>query len=121
MGTLIRRAPVAAVAKGRAIRDPLVMAPPRKPVPRGLMSRPGPLPATDVGESSKWLRRLFGDRPWEGLRAACDLRFVLEAEEERLVRVARAQHIPWGTIAWRLGVSRQAAHKKWAKRIGDCH
>jgi hypothetical protein len=54
--------------------------------------------------------------PAEGLRAVRALRELADRLEARQVDNARAQGWSWQEIAAQLGVSRQAAHKKHARR-----
>lgn len=57
-----------------------------------------------------------GDRdPRVGLRAVAALRRLLEQLEAVQVRSARAKGWSWQEIAVELGVSRQAAHKKYGR------
>lgn len=52
------------------------------------------------------------------LRQAVELRRQIDREEVRLVAQLRAVGTSWGDIGGRLGVSGQAAHKRFAvKRI----
>ena len=57
-----------------------------------------------------------GRDPAEGLRAVRALRELTERLEALQVNNARGQGWSWQEIAARLGVSRQAAHKKHARR-----
>jgi hypothetical protein len=60
-------------------------------------------------------------RSKEPLRALSDiasLQAALETEAEIQVRRARNQGYSWEAIAWALGVSKQAVHKKYAGRKG---
>ena len=54
--------------------------------------------------------------PTAGLRAVAALRRLLEQLEALQVDNARANGWPWQDIADALGVSRQAVHKKHARR-----
>lgn len=54
-----------------------------------------------------------GEHPIAELRALVERREELEREEELLVRKARHQGHSWVAIAGALGVSKQAAHKKY--------
>ena len=54
--------------------------------------------------------------PRTGLRAVAALRRVLERLEALQVRNARSRGWSWQEIADVLGVSRQAVHKKYARR-----
>jgi hypothetical protein len=55
--------------------------------------------------------------PARGLAAVAALRRLLEELEALHVRHARAQGWSWEAIAAALGVTRQSAHKKHARRI----
>ena len=57
--------------------------------------------------------------PREGLEAVVALRRMLEALEAAQVENAYLAGWSWARIAEVLGVSKQAVHKKHAKRIGD--
>lgn len=57
---------------------------------------------------------LEGEDPAEALGAVAALRRRLEMEEEVQVRRARLAGLTWALIAARLGVSKQAVHKKHA-------
>lgn len=57
-----------------------------------------------------------GRDPAEGLRAIRALRELTERLESLQVGNARRQGWSWQEIAAQLGVSRQAAHKKHARR-----
>ena len=57
-----------------------------------------------------------GRDPAEGLRAIRALRELAERLEALQVENARRQGWSWQEIAAQLGVSRQAAHKKHARR-----
>ena len=54
--------------------------------------------------------------PQVGLRAVASLRVLVERLEALHVRNARRQGWSWQEIADELGVSKQAVHKKHAKR-----
>ena len=54
-----------------------------------------------------------------GLRAVAALRRLLETLELRQVEQALRQGASWSDIAADLGVTRQAVHKKYAKRLRD--
>ena len=54
--------------------------------------------------------------PVVGLRAVASLRVLVEDLEELQVTNARAEGWSWQDIAGSLGVSKQAVHKKYAKR-----
>lgn len=53
----------------------------------------------------------------EGLRAVVELKHYAERLEYQYVEAALRQYMTWQEIADILGISRQAAHKKYAKRI----
>lgn len=55
--------------------------------------------------------------PRTGLRAVASLRVLADTLELRQVEAALRQGMSWQAIADALGVSRQAVHKKNAKRI----
>ena len=57
--------------------------------------------------------------PREGLEAVVALRRTLEALEAAQVENAFVAGWSWGRIAEVLGVSKQAVHKKHAKRLRD--
>ena len=59
------------------------------------------------------------DDPREGLEAVVALRRTLEALEAAHVENAFIAGWSWARIAEVLGVSKQAVHKKYAKRIRD--
>ena len=59
--------------------------------------------------------------PREGLKAIVALRRTLEALEAAQVENAFVAGWSWAKIAEVLGVSKQAVHKKHAKRIRDRH
>ncbi|MBE6484500.1 MAG: hypothetical protein E7Z96_07005 [Actinomycetaceae bacterium] len=55
--------------------------------------------------------------PRTGLRAVASLRTLTEALEFKQVEAALRSGMNWQGIADALGVSRQAVHKKYAKRV----
>lgn len=55
--------------------------------------------------------------PKAGLRAVASLRLVTESLELRQVEAALRAGMGWVEIAEALGVTRQAVHKKYAKRV----
>ena len=57
-------------------------------------------------------------RPADGLAAVAALRTRLDALEEMHVENALRRGMSWRQIAEALGVTKQAAHKKYAKRLG---
>ena len=60
--------------------------------------------------------------PSVGLAAVASLRVLLESLEELQVTNARDQGWSWQAIACALGVSKQAVHKKYRRRLlsGRC-
>lgn len=55
--------------------------------------------------------------PRRGLRAVASLRTLTEVLELRQVEAGLREGLSWQDIADALGVTRQAAHKKYAKKI----
>ncbi|MBG6226583.1 putative transcriptional regulator [Arthrobacter sp. CAN_A2] len=55
--------------------------------------------------------------PRAGLRAVAALRVLADALELRQVEAALRAGMSWQMIADALGVTRQAVHKKYAKRV----
>ncbi|PWV49158.1 MULTISPECIES: hypothetical protein [Nocardiopsis] len=55
--------------------------------------------------------------PVEGLRAVSSLRTLVDALELRQVEEALRSGESWTSIAAALGVTRQAVHKKYGKRL----
>lgn len=55
--------------------------------------------------------------PRQGLRAVASLRLLVESLELQQVEAALREGLSWGQVAELLGVSRQAVHKKYSKRI----
>lgn len=55
--------------------------------------------------------------PKSGLRAIATLRALTEGWELKQVEAALRAGLSWSDIADALGVSRQAVHKKYARRI----
>jgi len=55
--------------------------------------------------------------PFAGLRAIASLRQLTETLELRQVEAALRAGLTWQNVADALGVSRQAVHKKYAKRV----
>lgn len=55
--------------------------------------------------------------PRAGLRAVASLRLLVETLEFRQVESALRAGMSWTEIGGLLGVTRQAVHKKYAKRI----
>jgi ATP-dependent Clp protease ATP-binding subunit ClpA len=60
-------------------------------------------------------------QPGLALAAIVELRERLEALEEFHVEGAREQGWSWREVAQALGVTRQAVHRKYAKRLNDAH
>lgn len=71
----------------------------------------------DVEAQTQLAEETASADPAVGLRAVAALRVLLERLEELHVRNARAAGWSWQEIAHALGVSRQAAHKKFKRRI----
>ena len=55
--------------------------------------------------------------PLAGLRAVASLRLLTETLELRQVEAALRSGMSWQDVADALGVTRQAVHKKYGKRI----
>lgn len=55
--------------------------------------------------------------PVEGLRSVASLRTLVDSLELRQVEQALRSGESWSSIAAALGVTRQAVHKKYAKRL----
>lgn len=55
--------------------------------------------------------------PLSGLRAVAALRLLADSLELRQVEAALRAGLSWQEVADALGISRQAVHKKYAKRI----
>lgn len=55
--------------------------------------------------------------PAEGLRAVASLRLLVETLEFRQVEAALRAGLSWTDVAELLGVTRQAVHKKYSRRI----
>lgn len=55
--------------------------------------------------------------PRAGLAAVSSLRLLVETLELRQVEAALRAGMSWNEIADHLGVTRQAVHKKYAKRV----
>ena len=67
-------------------------------------------------EATRLASAAGSENPSDGLRAVAALRRLLERLEALQVASARAQGWSWQEIADALDVSRQAVHKKHAKR-----
>lgn len=69
--------------------------------------------------SIETIHTLAGDagneHPYAKLVAIAELRRELDRYEAAVVRQARVLGMPWQQIATGLGVSRQAAHKRYGK------
>ncbi|MGN8246555.1 helix-turn-helix transcriptional regulator [Cellulomonas soli] len=59
-----------------------------------------------------------GDDPAEGLRAVRALRQLADRLEALHVEHARSRGWSWQQVAEALGVSRQAVHKRYGKKVG---
>jgi DNA-directed RNA polymerase specialized sigma24 family protein len=69
-----------------------------------------------MSEATKLATSAAGNDPRTGLRAVAALRKLLEQLEGLQVQSARSEGWSWQDIAEQLGVSRQAVHKKYARR-----
>jgi len=69
-----------------------------------------------VSEATKLASEAGSNDPATGLRAVAALRHLLERLEALQVGNARMQDWSWQEIAEHLGVSKQAVHKKYARR-----
>jgi DNA-directed RNA polymerase specialized sigma24 family protein len=69
-----------------------------------------------MSEATKLAAEAGGRDPRTGLRAVAALRRLLERLEALQVGNARSQGWSWQEIAEHLGVSKQAVHKKYARR-----
>jgi hypothetical protein len=58
-----------------------------------------------------------GDDPRRGLQVAAEARRMAERQQEAAVRRARVAGLTWAEIATHLGVSKQAAHRKYRGRL----
>ncbi len=58
-----------------------------------------------------------GGDPREALRAAAALRRDAERSQDAAVRRARVAGLSWAEIATHLGVTKQAAHRKYRGRV----
>ena len=72
---------------------------------------------TGMGNEVQLAEAASGGDPAEGLRAARALRELAERLEALQVGNARAHGWSWAEIAFFLGVSKQAVHKKHAGRL----
>ena len=73
-----------------------------------------------MGEGVQLAEAASGRDPAEGLRAARALRELAERLEALQVDNARAHGWSWQEIAFFLGISKQAVHKKHSGRgVGD--
>jgi hypothetical protein len=57
------------------------------------------------------------DDPRHGLRVAAEARRAAERQQDAAVRRARAAGLTWAEVATILGVSKQAAHRKYRGRL----
>src|SRR4051812_29659673 len=64
-------------------------------------------------------RALDADDPGERLRAICALRDELDALEADAVRIAIGAGQSWSQVAEALGISKQSAHRRHAKRLDE--
>lgn len=71
---------------------------------------------TNVSEATDLATEAGGADVRTGLRAVAALRRLLEKLEALQVGNARTQGWSWQEIAEQLGVSKQAVHKKYARR-----
>lgn len=69
-----------------------------------------------MSEATKLAAEAGSKDPSMGLRAVAALRHLLERLEALQVGNARSQGWSWQEIAEHLGVSKQAVHKKYARR-----
>jgi DNA-directed RNA polymerase specialized sigma24 family protein len=69
-----------------------------------------------MNEGTQLAEAASGSDPAEGLRATRALRELAERLEALQVDNARAHGWSWQEIAYFLGVSKQAVHKKYASR-----
>lgn len=58
-----------------------------------------------------------GHGPHEALRVAAEARRQAERQQDAAVRRARIAGLTWAEIATHLGVSKQAAHRKYRGRL----
>jgi DNA-directed RNA polymerase specialized sigma24 family protein len=58
-----------------------------------------------------------GQDPHEALRVAAEARRKAERQQDAAVRRARVAGLSWAEIATHLGVSKQAAHRKYRGRL----
>ncbi|WP_052666770.1 hypothetical protein [Nitriliruptor alkaliphilus] len=58
-----------------------------------------------------------GGDPRVGLRVAAEARRTAERQQDAAVRRARVAGLTWAEIATHLGVSKQAAHRKYRGRL----
>lgn len=71
-----------------------------------------------MSDATKQAAAASSQDPWIGLQAVASLRRLLESLEQLQVANARDQGWSWQEIADLLGVSRQAVHKKYRRRLG---
>src|SRR6266542_4103727 len=74
-----------------------------------------------MNDASELAKSVDSTDPSVGLRAVSALRRLLEQLEALQVENARTNHWSWQEIAAALGVSRQAVHKKYARRMRGDH
>jgi DNA-directed RNA polymerase specialized sigma24 family protein len=75
---------------------------------------------TDMSEGAQLTEAASGQDPGAGLRAVRALRELTERLETLQVDNARGRGWSWQEIAIFLGVSKQAVHKKHARRWRGC-
>jgi hypothetical protein len=72
---------------------------------------------TLMSDTADLARATASDDPAIGLPAVAELRALLETLEELQVASARGQGWTWQQIAAALGVTKQAVHKKYGRRL----
>jgi hypothetical protein len=70
-----------------------------------------------MSDPAELARATVSDDPAVGLPAVAALRALLETLEELQVAGARGQGWTWQQIAAALGVTKQAVHKKYGRRL----
>jgi hypothetical protein len=68
-----------------------------------------------TNELATLMRQAQDDDPLRALQATTALRREIERMEAVQVRRARVAGLPWAQIAHAIGVSKQAAHKKYGR------
>lgn len=64
----------------------------------------------------KLANRVESCDPFVALRAIALLKIRIRHRENELIVQSRDEGWPWWTIAWRLGISKQAAHARYRRR-----